>query len=95
MYALLQVPLIAESWLNINNLNVVGVTGTALGIVGRVKLTVSLHKKVNPFRDHCYVSKTFALPVDGILGLNAMKDLRITIIPENTRSCIKDDASRG
>ncbi len=65
------------------DLNVIGVTGTALGVLGRVTLTVSLHKKVCPFRDLFYVSENFALPVDGILGLNAMKDLHITINPEN------------
>ncbi len=65
-----------------NDLNVVGVTGTALGFLGRVSLTVSLHKKVCPFRD-IYVSEKIALPVEGILGLNAMKDMHITINPEN------------
>lgn len=73
-----------ENWpLQENDLNVVGVTGTTLGILGRVPLTVSLHEKVCPFRDFFYVSSRFALPVDGILGLNAMKDLHITINPEN------------
>ncbi len=66
-----------------NDLNVVGVTGTALGILGRVTLTVSLHQNVCPFRDFFYVTSRFALPVDGILGLNAMKDLHININPES------------
>ncbi len=51
-----------------NDLNVIGVTGTALGILGRVTLTVSLNKKVCPFRDFFYVTCRFALPVDGTLG---------------------------
>ncbi len=66
-----------------NDLNVVGVTGTALGILGPVTLTVILHKKVCSFRGFFYVTRRFALPVDEILGLNAMKDLHITINPES------------
>ncbi len=66
-----------------NDLNVIGVTGPALGNLGRVTPTDSLYKKVCPSRDYFYVTSRFAIPVNGILGLNGMKDLHITINPEN------------
>ncbi len=48
-----------------NYLNVVGVSGSSLEILGKILL------KVSPGN----VTPNFALPVDAILGLNTMKDL--------------------
>ncbi len=70
-----------------NYLNVVGVTESDLGVLGRVFLTVCLQAKVRPFQDEFYVSSKFSLPVDGILGLKTMRDLGMLIQPgENSVS---------
>lgn len=56
-----------------NDLNVVGVTGPNLQILGKVNLTVQLEEKACPFTTQIYVTTEFALPVDGLLGLETMK----------------------
>ncbi len=65
-----------------NDLNVVGVSGSNLGILGKVHLKVSPGKKVCDFDYVFYVTPNFALPVDAILGLNTIKDLRMIIEAE-------------
>ena len=62
-----------------NDLNVVGVTGANLGILGKVRLTVQLEKKVRAFSADFYVTTRLSLPVDGILGLETMKKLHVAI----------------
>ncbi len=60
-----------------NDLNVVGVSGSNLEILGKIALGVNPGKKVCDFRAIFYVTPNFALPVDAILGLNSMKELEI------------------
>ncbi len=60
-----------------NDLNVVGVSGSNLEILGNIVLTVNPGKKVCDFRAVFYVTPNFVLPVDAILGLNSMKELQM------------------
>ncbi len=57
-------------------------TGSALEILGKVLLTLRPSVKVRPFQATFYVTKNFSLPVDGLLGLNTMKEMQMVINPE-------------
>ena len=56
------------------DLNLSGVTGSSLQILGKVTLPVRLSRNSRPFRTDFYVTSNFKLPSDGLLGLFAMKD---------------------
>ncbi len=64
-----------------NDLNVVGVSGSNLEILGKIVLRVNPGKKVHDFHAVFCVTPNFALPVDAILGLNSMKELQLEIKP--------------
>lgn len=64
------------------DLNLSGVTGSSLQILGKVTLPVRLSRNSRPFRTDFYVTSNFKLPSDGLLGLFAMKDQQIVIYPE-------------
>ncbi len=78
-----------------NNLNVVGVTGSDLEVLGRVFLTVCLQERLRPFHDEFYVSSKFSLPVDGILGLKTMRNLGMLIQPGENSIIYKGRVLRG
>ena len=65
-----------------SDLNLRGVTGSALEIKGMVTLPISLIKGVPVIRMDFYVAANFHLPADGILGLPTMKTNRIDIYPD-------------
>ncbi len=65
-----------------NDINVVGVMGYNLEILGEVLLTVRPSKKVSAFRSYFYITNKLALPVDALLGLNTMRELRMLISPD-------------
>ncbi len=62
-----------------NYLNVLGVSGLNLEILGKVRLKISPGKKVWDFHTIFYITNIFALPVDAILGLNSLKKLHMII----------------
>lgn len=68
-----------------SDLNLSGVTGSSLHILGIISLPIRLCKNTQPIRTDFYVVSNFKLPSDGLLGLRAMKSHRIVIYPkENT-----------
>lgn len=68
-----------------SGLNLSGVTGSALNILGIISLPIRLSKSTQPIRTEFFVVSNFKLPSDGLLGLGAMKAHRIVIYPkENT-----------
>ncbi len=52
-----------------SDLNLSGVTGSNLQILGKVSLPLKLSKRISPFHTDFYVTSNFGLPVDGLLGL--------------------------
>ncbi len=56
-----------------NDLNVVGVSGLNLEILGKIQLKINPGKTVCDFHAFFYITNSFALPVDAILGLNTLK----------------------
>ncbi len=64
-------------------MHVVGVTGYNLEILGKVLLTVQPSRKVSVFHSYFCIIKTLALPVDTLLGLNTMRELRILMSPDS------------
>ncbi len=67
----------------LNDINVVGVTGYNLEILGKVLLTVQPSREVSAFCSYFYVTKTLASPVDALLSLNTMRELGILISPDS------------
>ncbi|RUM27774.1 MAG: hypothetical protein DSY32_05100, partial [Aquifex sp.] len=65
-----------------SDLNLSGVTGSTLQILGKISLPVRLSKATQPIRTDFYVTSNFKLPSDGLLGLTAMKSHRIVIYPK-------------
>ncbi len=78
-----------------NDMNVVRVTGHNLEILGKVLLTVQPSRKVSAFRSHFYIVNKLALPVDAILGLNAMRELRMLISPDTNEVIYKGKPLKG
>ena len=70
-----------------SDLNLRGVTGSALETVGMVTLPVTIHKGSSAVRMDFYVVTNFSVPTDGILGLTSMKSNRIDVRP-STNSVI-------
>ncbi len=72
-----------------NDMNVVGVTGYILEILGKVLLTGRPSRKVSGFRSYFYVTNKLALPVDALLGLNTMREIRMLISPDTNEVIYK------
>ncbi len=62
-----------------SDLNLSGVTGSALKILGKISLPISLSKNTQPIQSDFYVVSHFKLPSDGLLRLRAMKSHQIVI----------------
>ncbi len=56
-----------------SDLNLSGVTGSNLQILGKVSLPLKLSKRISPFHTDFYVTNNFGPPVDGLLGLTTVK----------------------
>ena len=52
-----------------NDMNLAGVTGSRLNILGVVSLPLSLSRHTPLFKADFYVTSDFVLPSDGLLGL--------------------------
>ncbi len=65
-----------------SDLNLSGVTGSALKILGKISLPISLSKNTRLVQTDFYVVSNFQLPSDGLLGLSAMKSHQIVINPK-------------
>ncbi len=60
-------------------MNISGVNGSALKILGKISLPISLSKNTQPIQSDLYVVSNFKLPSDGLLRLRAMKSHQIVI----------------
>ncbi len=60
-----------------------GVTTDRLNILGVVRLPVSLGRNTPVIRLDFYVTSSFSLPSDGLLGLSSLKSNRIVIVPDS------------
>ncbi len=78
-----------------NDMYVMGVTEYNLEILGTVLLTVQPSRKVSAFRSYFYVMNKLALPVDALLGLNTMRELRILISPDSNQVIYKGKPLKG
>ncbi len=70
-------------------MNVVGVTGCNLEILGKVLLTVQPSRKVSAFCSYFYVMNKLVLPVDTLLGLNTMRELSVLTSPDTNEVIYK------
>ncbi len=78
-----------------NDINVVGVTSYDLGILGKVLLTVQPSRMVSGSRIFFFVTNKLALPVDALLGLNTMRELRMLISPDTNEVIYKGTPLKG
>ncbi len=62
-----------------NDLNLSGVTGSNIYILGKVSRLVKLAKRISPFHTDYYITSNFGLPVDRLLWLTTMKTHGIII----------------
>ncbi len=76
-------------------MNMVGVMGYNLEILGKVLLTVRSTGKVSGLRIFFYVTNKLALPVDTLLGLNTMRELRMLISPDTNEVIYKGKPFKG
>ncbi len=65
-----------------SDLNVSGVTGSTLNILGIVYLPIRLSKITQPIKTDFYVTTNFKLPSDGLLVLSTLKSQGIVIYPQ-------------
>ncbi len=65
------------------DLRVCGVTTDRLNILGVVRLPVSLGRNTPVMRLDFYVTSSFSLPSDGLLGLSSLRSNRIVLVAEN------------
>ncbi len=78
-----------------NDINVVEVTGYNLEILGKVLLTVQPSRKVSAFRSYFYVTNKLALPVDALLGLNTVRELRTLTSPDSSEVIYRGKPLKG
>ena len=65
-----------------SDLNLKGVTGSSLGVIGKTTLPLCLGKGCSLIRVDFYVVTNFQLPADGLLGLSGLKAHQIRIEPK-------------
>ena len=65
------------------DMNLEGVTGSSLGVIGMITLPLCLGKGCSLTRMDFYVVTNFQLPSDGLLGLSGLKAHRVRIEPKD------------
>ncbi len=66
-----------------NDMNLAGVTGSRLNILGVVSLPLNLSRNTPLFKADFYVISDFVLPSDGLLGLRTLRSQGIDVYPQS------------